>query len=147
MKLTLPYGERGLDVEVPNTATVLIPEHTTPVPDEDAAVRAAIAEPLGSPPLSRMAGAGQKAAIVVSDVTRPVPNTVILPPILATLEAAGVARDDITIVVGTGLHRPSRPDEHRRLLGDAILDRYRVVDHVAKDRSTQEYLWTTPRGT
>jgi nickel-dependent lactate racemase len=147
MKLTLPYGERGLDVEVPDTATVLLPEQTPPIPDADAAVRAAIAAPLGSPPLSRIARPGQKAAIVVSDVTRPVPNAVILPPILDTLEAAGVARGDITIVVGTGLHRPSRPDEHVRLLGDEILGRYHVVDHVAKDRSTQEYLLTTPRGT
>jgi nickel-dependent lactate racemase len=147
MKLTLPYGERGLDVEVPDTATVLLPEQTPPIPDADAAVRAAIAAPLGSPPLSRIARPGQNAAIVVSDVTRPVPNAVILPPILDTLEAAGVARGDITIVVGTGLHRPSRPDEHVRLLGDEILGRYHVVDHVAKDRSTQEYLLTTPRGT
>jgi nickel-dependent lactate racemase len=147
MKLTLPYGERGLDVQVPDTATVLLPEHAPPLSDPEVAVRDAIVQPIGSPPLSRIARAGQRAAIVVSDVTRPVPNAVILPPILGTLEAAGVARDDITIVVGTGLHRPSRPDEHRRLLGDAILGRYRVVDHIAKDRATQEYLLTTPRGT
>jgi len=144
MKLTLPYGEHGLDVEVHDTATVLVPERTPPLADPVAAGREAVAEPIAGPPLARIARAGQTATIVVSDVTRPVPNAVILPPVLETLEMAGVRRDDITIVVGTGLHRPSRPDEHRRILGDEILGRYRVVDHVAKDRATQEYLLTTP---
>jgi nickel-dependent lactate racemase len=136
MKVHLPYGESDIEAEVPDAATVLVPEHVDPLPDPEAAVRAAIAAPIGRRPLREMAHAGQRAAIVVSDVTRPVPNQVILPPILETLEFGGMRREDITIVVGTGLHRASRPDEHERFLGDAILSRYRVVDHDARDRST-----------
>lgn len=146
MKIHLPYGEDGIDAEVPDDATVLVPERTTPLPDPDAAVRAAIAAPLGCAPLSSIARAGQRAAIVVSDVTRPVPNTVLLPPLLETLEASGIARSDIAIVIGTGLHRPSRHDELQRVLGDEILTRYAVVDHDARDNSTHEHLLTTPRG-
>jgi nickel-dependent lactate racemase len=145
MKVHLPYGESGLDIDMPETATVLLPERVDAIADPDAAVRAAIAAPIGRRPLHEMARAGQRVAIVVSDVTRPVPNPVILPPILETLEAAGVARDDITIVVGTGLHRASRPDEHARFLGEAILSRYPVVDHDARDASTQVFLATGPR--
>ena len=146
MKVHLPYGERSIEADVPDDAVVLLPERTPPLADPVAAVREALAQPIGSAPLAKIARAGQKAAIVVSDVTRPVPNATILPPMLETLEAAGVARDDITIVIGTGLHRPSRPDERERILGRAILDRYAVVDHDARDRSTQEFLLTTPRG-
>ncbi len=145
MKVHLPYGERGIDAEVPDTATVLTPERVGVLADPDAAVRAAIAAPTGRRPLREMVRAGQRAAIVVSDVTRPVPNQVILPPIIETLESGGIARDDITIVVGTGLHRASRPDEHARFLGEAILSRYRVVDHDARDASTQVFLATGPR--
>ncbi len=145
MKVHLPYGELGLDVDVPDTATVLLPERVDIVADPDAAVRAATAAPIGRRPLREMVRAGQRAAIVVSDVTRPVPNQVILPPILETLEAGGIARDDVTIVVGTGLHRVSRADEHARFLGEAILSRYRVVDHDARDASTQVFLATGPR--
>ncbi len=152
MKVHLPYGEIGLDVDVPDTATVLVPERVDVIADPDAAVRAAIAAPIGRRPLREMVRTGQRAAIVVSDVTRPVPNQVILPPILETLESglhgdssSGIARDDITIVVGTGLHRVSRPDEHARFLGEAILSRYRVVDHDARDASTQVFLATGPR--
>lgn len=145
MKVHLPYGEHGIDAEVPDGATVLLPERVAALADPDAAVRAAISSPIGRRPLREMVRAGQRAAIVVSDVTRPVPNQVILPPILETLEAGGVRRDDITIVVGTGLHRASRPDEHTRFLGEAILSRYRVVDHDARDASTHVFYATGPR--
>jgi lactate racemase len=146
VKIHLPYGEHGIDAEVPDSATVLLPERVPPLADPHAAVRAAIEAPLGCAPLRQMARAGQKATIVVSDVTRPVPNTVLLPPLLETLEANGIAREDITIVIGTGLHRPSRPDELRRVLGDEILGGYRIVDHDARDASTHEHLLITARG-
>ena len=145
MNVRLPYGAHGIEAEVPDAVTVLLPEHIDPIADADAAVRAAIAAPIGRPPLREMVRGGQRAAIVVSDVTRPVPNQVILPPILETLELGGIARDDITIIVGTGLHRASRPDEHARFLGEAILSRYRVVDHDARDASTQVFYATGPR--
>ncbi len=136
MKISLPYGEGAIDATVPDSATVLTPVPAAAIADPDAAVRRALAAPNGRPPLAQMARPGQKVTIVVSDVTRPVPNQIILPPMLETLEAAGVRRDDITILVGTGLHRVSRPEEHQRFLGDAITSRYRVIDHDARDRSS-----------
>ncbi len=146
MRIHLPYGEHGIDADVPDDATVLVPSRAEPVNDPDAAVRAAIAAPLGCPPLRSMVHAGQRAAIVVSDVTRPVPNSVLLPPLLDALESHGIAREDITIIIGTGLHRPSRPEELSHVLGDEILGRYRIVDHDARDASTHEHLLTTARG-
>jgi nickel-dependent lactate racemase len=137
MNVDLPYGDRTISARVPDDATVLRPAPTPSLLDPAAAVRAAIASPIGSAPLARIARAGQRACIVVSDVTRPVPNAVILPPILETVEAAGVAREDVTILIGTGLHRPSRDDERERIMGADILARYRVVDHDARDASTQ----------
>ncbi len=146
MKVYLPYGERGIDAELPDSAAVLLPEPAPTLLDPHSAVRTAIEAPIAGPSLARLAHAGQRAAIVVSDITRPVPNAVILPPLLETLEQAGVRVDDITIVIGTGLHRVSRADEHARILGAEIVERYRVVDHDARDRSTQRFLLTTPRG-
>jgi nickel-dependent lactate racemase len=133
MRVQLPYGERVIDADVPDSAVVLQPAAVEPLADPEAAVRSAIESPLGCPPLSRQARPGQRACIVVSDVTRPVPNATILPPVLETLERAGVRRDDITILIGTGLHRGSRDDERRRILGDEIAARYRVLDHDARD--------------
>jgi len=152
MKVALAYGESAIEADVPDTATVLRPERVPALADVPGAVRAAIEAPVAGAPLARVARAGQRvaqatlrAAVVVSDVTRPVPNAAILPPVLETLESAGVRRDDITIIIATGLHRASRDDERRRILGDEILGRYRVMDHAARDRSTQAYLLTTAR--
>ncbi len=144
MRIHLPYGEQGIEAEVPEDTLVLTPAAAAPLLDPSVAVRKAIETPLGSLPLRDLARTGQRVAIVVSDVTRPVPNQIVLPPIFEALEAAGIERGKITIVVGTGLHRASRLDEHERFLGDEILSRYRVVDHDARDRTTQRFFTNTP---
>lgn len=146
MKVHLPFGEHGLEATLPAGATVLRPAQTAPIADADASIRRAISSPEAGPPLAAIARPGATATIVVSDVTRPVPNAVLLPPILDTLEAGGVAGSDITILIGTGLHRVSRDDERERILGSDILSRYRVIDHDAKDAASHRYLLTTPRG-
>jgi lactate racemase len=146
MKVHLPYGEHGIDAEVPDGADVLLPARMPPLANPDAAVRAAVASPLGTAPLARLAAGRRSAAIVVSDVTRPVPNNVIVPPLLDALAEAGISDDAVTIVIGTGLHRPSRPDERERILGAELLRRCHVVDHDARDDASLRRLLTTPRG-
>ena len=74
--------------------------------------------------------------MVISDVTRPVPNTIILPPILNTLEAAGIAKKNITILIATGMHRPSTQAELDLMFGPEVLQRCEVIDHRADDPST-----------
>lgn len=145
MQVELPYGGGVLLAEVPDTATVLQPARVPALPDPAAAVSAALGSPIAGAPLGRIAQPGQRVAIVVSDVTRPVPNAILLPPMLTALEAAGVGLLDITIVIGTGLHRASRSDERERILGTEILSRYRVVDHDARDRTRQRHLLRAPR--
>lgn len=144
MRVALPYGDHNIDAVVPDDAAVIAPATIAPLADPLAAVHDALGVPIAGPPLARIVRPGMKAAIVVSDITRPVPNAIILPPVLETLEDGGVRRDDITVIIGTGLHRPSRGDERVRLLGDEIASRYRVIDHDARDRSSQAYLLTTP---
>lgn len=147
MKVHLPFGEHGIEATLPDGATVLRPAATPPLANPDAAVRHAIAAPLAGPPLAALARPGATATIVVSDITRPVPNAVLLPPMLEALEAGGVAPDAITILIGTGLHRVSRDDERERIVGADIASRYRVLDHDARDAASHRYLLTTPRGT
>ncbi|MEX1252724.1 MAG: nickel-dependent lactate racemase [Dehalococcoidia bacterium] len=146
MLVKLAYGDSGLDVELPDGAVVLQPERATPLADPSRAVAEAIASPLGSPPLRELVRPDDSVAIVVSDITRPVPNRLLLPPILEALHDAGVSRDRVVLVIGTGMHRPTTPDEVRRILGDDIASRYEVVDHDARDTSTLARVTTTSRG-
>jgi nickel-dependent lactate racemase len=80
-------------------------------------------------------------------VTRPVPNAVLLPPILATLERGGIPRDRIVILVATGLHRPNNLDELAEMVGRPIIDNYRIENHHGRELSEHTYLGQSPRGT
>jgi len=129
----LLYGKDGIDVRVPESAAVLAGRHPPAVPDADAAVRAALAGPIGTAPLAELLRRRQpgSVAITISDITRPVPNQDLLPPLLAELNAAGVADEQVVVIIGTGMHRPSTPAERQTLLGDELLKRLEVLDHRA----------------
>lgn len=74
-----------------------------------------------------------KIAIVVSDITRPVPSDKILPPLLE--EISVVDKENITIIVATGNHRPNTTEELRQMLGDYVVDNYRIINHNAFDKN------------
>src|SRR5262252_5097640 len=105
MRVTLDYGRTGLEVELPADRVVgpLAIRAATPLPDPDAALAQALAQPIGTPPLADLARGRKNACILVCDITRPVPNRILLPPILRTLEQQGIARKDVLILNATGL--------------------------------------------
>ena len=134
----LRYGNEGLTVRVPQSAAVLAAKGAPALPDPAGAVRQALAHPIGCAPLRKPVRQRQPRTVVItiSDITRPVPNRVFLPPMLAGLNAAGVPDTAIEIVVGTGMHRPSTAEEFRRLVGEETLARVRVTDHRAEEADT-----------
>jgi nickel-dependent lactate racemase len=136
MRVELPFGREMLPVEVPETAKVLLPSAVQPLADETGAVVESLRDPLAGPPLRERMRAGQRVAIVISDITRPVPNQLLLEPVLAELAAAGIRDADVTIVNGTGLHRGNSDAELAEMLGSDIPQRYAIVQHDARDRST-----------
>jgi nickel-dependent lactate racemase len=135
MRVDLPFGRELLPVEVPDSATVLLPSTVQPLAEEAGAVVSALRQPTVGPPLRERVRAGQRVAIVISDITRPVPNQLLLEPILAELSRIGVPDSDITVVNGTGLHRANSEAELAEMLGPDIPKRFRVVQHDARDRS------------
>jgi nickel-dependent lactate racemase len=111
------------------------------------AIEAALDAPIGSAPLEELARGRDSAAISVCDITRPAPNRVVLPPVLARLERAGIPRERITILIATGLHRPATEAEILDICGEAVAERYRVVNHNARALSEHRHLGTTGSGT
>jgi nickel-dependent lactate racemase len=146
MKVTLSYGKEGLTVDVPdrNLVKELRMTDKPVIQDPAAEVMRKLESPTGTPPLADLAKGKKTACIVVSDITRPVPNRAILPPMLDVLEGAGVSRDCITILIATGLHRPNEGEELVALLGPDIPKRCRIVNHKGRDRDSHEYLGETP---
>jgi nickel-dependent lactate racemase len=101
--------------------------------DPAAAVWEALKAPLGTPPLKVLAQGRRDACIVISDVTRPVPNKIILPPILQALVEAGIDPAHITILIATGMHRPNLGTELEGMVGREIMDTYRIVNHFCRE--------------
>jgi nickel-dependent lactate racemase len=148
MRVHLEYGRSGLDVELPDRNVVKClgyrPAVSLESPGE--AVREQLARPMGTPPLAELACGRASACVAICDITRPVPNRVLLTPILQTLEASGVPRDRILILVATGLHRPNSVDELREMVGEPIVRDYRIANHHGCERSEHVYLGESPRG-
>ncbi|MGH7820076.1 MAG: nickel-dependent lactate racemase [Candidatus Binatia bacterium] len=149
MRCRLDYGRTGLDVEIPDDlgATVVESPASEPLPDAAATVRKSLLRPIASPPLAEVARGRRDAVVVISDKTRPVPNGLLLPPILETLEASGVPRERIEILVGTGLHRANTPAELVEMTSADLVARYRIRNHDARDGGAHRHLGRTARGT
>lgn len=138
MTVTLPCGREALPVRLPDEGhRVTVLESRTPKPLTDPAgvLRRALEAPVGTPPLAELAAGRRSACVVVSDITRPVPNRVLLPEILGTLETAGIPRDAITLLIATGMHRPNEGPELVELLGGETARTYRVINHDCGDRA------------
>jgi len=148
MRIKLDYGRTGLDVELPEDRLVgpLAIKSAVPLPEPEKAVARVLAQPVGTPPLSQLARGRKDACILICDFTRPVPNRLLLPPMLSILEEQGISRDDILILVATGLHRPNQGAELEEMLGPDIVKHYRIENHFGKKLSDHEFLGVTPRG-
>lgn len=145
MKIHLQYGQDGLEIEVPsNNVTVLEPRFLPGLADEAAAFQKAVRDPLGTKPLRELISANDRVAIVIADITRPLPSDRLLPWLLE--EISHVSPDQVTIVNGTGSHRVNTPPELERMVGAKVLSQYRVVNHNSHDRETMAIAGRTPEG-
>lgn len=135
MRLQLAYGRSGLWIELPDEApvTVIEPQYVPGLPDERAAIVAALQSPRGASPLHELVRPGDTVAVVFSDLTRPMPNDRVLPPLLDELARAGVRDEQIVLVNALGTHRAQAEVELRHMLGQEVVDRYRIVQHDAWD--------------
>src|SRR3954469_22298761 len=134
-RVTLQYGRGELAVDLPSrNVTVVEPRFVPGVPDEAAGFRAAARAPIGSRPPREIVGAHERVAILIPDHTRPLPRERLLPWLFE--ELAHVPAKNFVIINGTGSHRANTPAELRQMVGDAVFERYRVVNHDSRDRAT-----------
>lgn len=149
MQITLNYGKDGLKVDIPDDWDInLIQKKTMPVlAGASKALQEALAKPEACPPLADLARAAQKACILICDITRPVPNSLVLPLLLKELIKAGLKPADITILVATGLHRPNEGAELLEVVGDQwVLDNFSVQNHFATRDEDHSYIGDTSHG-
>jgi len=129
MKTQLAFGQQKLELMLPDHVHQLEMKETPPVGEPEAAIQDALENPIQSPPLRALAKGRHSACIVISDITRPVPNHLLLPPMLAILEQCGIPRLNITVLIATGMHRPNQGDELAALVGRDIMENYTIINH------------------
>lgn len=149
MRYRLAFGRNGLDIDLPagHDYQVLECPEMQAVPDATAAVEAALDSPIAGPTLAALAVGKKSAAISVCDITRPAPNPVTLPPLLRRLEAAGIPRSGIRILIATGLHRAATDAEIRQIVSPEVAANYQVSNHDARNPAEHQRLGVTRSGT
>lgn len=149
VEIKIPYGTGVMKANIPavNYQEIAVPvEPLQPVEDEVEEIKRSLLHPFGSRTLSQMVKAGDKVAIIVSDYTRPTPTGRILGPVLAELHDRGVPAEHITIVIACGLHEPSPLSSLTIMLGQDVLDRYKVINHNADDSENLVLVGHTSQG-
>lgn len=146
--IKIPYGKTYIEWNYPENVDleVIKPREAAGVEDPVAEVKRAIEKPLGTKKISELSQI-KKVAIAVSDMTRPVPNKIILPVLIHELEKIGVKPADITVIIGTGLHRVSPPSEFKEIVGEELVNKINVISHDAYDEDMQVNIGATSRGT
>jgi len=145
MKVRLAYGKEGLWIELPDdNVTVVEPRFVPGLSDETGAIRSALREPIGTPPLRDLVRRDDIVAIVFSDITRPQPRKQMLPVLLE--ELIHVLPENVVLINALGTHRPDTEEELIEMLGWQIAKGYRIVQHNAWDKGNMVYLGPTSFG-
>ena len=145
---TLPFGKETIQFSLPSglRVTQAVSKAVNPVSDEQNAVAKALDNPIGSPRLRNMVRPGNRICIVFTDITRSCPDELLVPPLLSELKAGGIRDEDITLLCGIGMHRPSTYEEKVAKLGADIVSRYRVIDNEPQNPAALVDLGTTESG-
>lgn len=141
MRITMKYGKTGLDIDFPDDWSIvrIVKKDMPLLENPQQAMQRALSNPVDAASLKEDAQYASSACILICDITRPVPNAVILPVLIRRLIAAGMPPEAITILVATGLHRPNQGPELLELVGDPwVLDTVKVENHFA--RNTEDHI-------
>ncbi len=147
--IAIPYhtGLTEIHIAEKNIKAVITAEADCfdPGKSEEELVRAALALPIGTPPLSELSKGKQKVVLITSDHTRSVPSKLTLPLLLAEIRS-GNPDAEITILIATGLHRATTEEEMRRMFGDEIVDHERIAVNDAYCAEDFTFMGTLPSG-
>ena len=144
--IAVHYGQEVQSVGVPrgNMGQVLRAVELTPIHNPALALRQALRTPISSKPLKELARGKRSCCIVVSDQTRPVPNSLILPVLIDELKEAGISSDAITILIANGTHEAVPESDFADLLGEEVVSEgVQIVNHSAYSPKELVYLGNT----
>ena len=147
--IPIPYYTSSLDLHIAeeNLEAVITAktEEYNPGKSEKELVEEALQNPIGTPRLRELAKGKKKVVLVTSDHTRAVPSKLTLPILLKEIRE-GNPDADITILIATGLHRPTTEAEQRRMFGDEIVDNEKIAINKAFEQDDFDFVCPLPSG-
>jgi len=143
----IPCGKKTITLQIPDGVPVqwVASREMKPVQDVRRAVEEALNRPIGTSRLRDLVRPGQTVALVVTDITRRLPEEIIVPTLLKELETGGIAKKNITAVVATGTHRPNTQQELREKFGD-VVNEIPFINHDAYNPDGLVNLGRSPGG-
>lgn len=145
MDVFVKKGKENIKLKLINdNVKILKQKNFLHIEDEELIIERSINNPINSKSLEEIISINEKIAIIVSDITRPLPSYKILPILLKHLENIGCQKENITIVFALGAHRKQTETEKIQLVGEEIYKNYKCVD---SDQDDVIKLGTTSRGT
>jgi nickel-dependent lactate racemase len=147
--ISIPYYTSSLELHIAeeNLEALIYAktEEYTPGKGEGELVEEALQNPIGTPRLRELAKGKKKVVLVTSDHTRAVPSKLTLPILLKEIRE-GNPDADITILIATGLHRPTTEEEQRRMFGDEIVDNEKIAINKAFQDEDFDFVCSLPSG-
>ena len=135
MDVSFKYGQEDICLQVPDSSVVYTSDYQHEHRPADELLLESVINPVGCLPLAGQLKKRRRGgvAIVVSDITRPIPYSSFLPALLDYIVNEGVEKEEITIVVATGMHRASTVEEKLYMFGQSVVDNFAIIDHNAED--------------
>lgn len=149
MRIAVRYAEGWLTGDLPDAWHIAVAQTPSPAPlsDVQGYLSQTLAADAGISGLSEAARRAGSALVVVSDITRPVPNELALVPVLHWLAEAGVEASQVRILIATGLHRPATQEEVPRIVGKQVAaSGLTVICHEARRSTDHSFCGRTTAG-
>ena len=142
MPITFQYGNQEISLNLPEDAVIYRSNYKSTTQTAAQLLIETITNPVDSKSLrdhllTRKQG---KVVIVVSDITRPIPYSKFLPELIQYIVETGVQKEEITILVATGMHRASTLEERLRMFGEWVVNNYDIIDHNCENDSELQEL-------
>ncbi len=131
------YGDRLLRLALPPYWQVKVVWPSTPPPLTDDQIAAALATPVGQPPIKSLCTGKRRPVVIVDDLNRPTPADRVLPRLLEQFRAAGIRPDQVRILIATGTHEPPTHEAASRKVGPEVARVCQVITHSALERGTR----------
>jgi len=137
MKIDLAYGKKYLPLDLAQDRVIGLleaPKSSAEMTGQEL-IKNALHNPIGTAALGEIIKkkSARNAVIIVNDITRPTPNTLMLPPLLEQIESAGISSQDITLIVATGIHRHHSSADNQAVFGKDICSKYKIINHNCDD--------------